>query len=251
MTGSHYFLCHASFFLSFIANHKAMKYLTAILFLFAGFGGWAQAGKKYEVKPGQKIFDVIPRDVVYNYQEFTAGIVFLRDGTFGRARLNYNSIFGEMQFIDPKGDTLSLADEKNISAIFVNKDTFYYEDGCIELLTNYGEIKLAAKRIFSFSDRKKAGGLNQSGSGEIETFTTFSSRQSFKDLTITETLTFTERIVYYFGDGYNHFMLASKKNLLKMFGQHNNKISEYFSLNKVNFKNEEDLKKLCSFLSTL
>jgi hypothetical protein len=245
------FLSHPGFFLSFVVIYKAMKYLMAILFFLLCFEGWGQAGKKYQVNPGQKIFDVIPRDEVYKYPEFTEGVVYLRGGTFGRARLNYNSLFGEMQFIDPKGDTLSLADEKNISRIFVNKDTFYYEDGCIELLTNYGKIKLAAKRIFSFSDRKKAGGLNQSGSGEIETFTTFSSRQSFKDLTITETLTFTKRIVYYFGDEYNHFILASKKSLLKMFGEHNNQISEYLNQNKINFKSEEDLKKLCSFLKTL
>ena len=228
-----------------------MKSLLMVFFLCSYFNVWAQNGKKFEVKPGEKIYDVIPRNEIYKYAEFMDGVVHLRDGTFGVAKLNYNSLFGEMQFIDPKGDTLSLSDEKNISVISIKEDTFYYEDGCIELVANYGEVKLAAKRIFSFSNRTKSGGLNQSGSGEIETYTTFSSRQSFKDITITETLTFSERVIYYFGDHYNHFMAASKKNLFKMYGEHKNKISKYLDENKVNFRDGEDMKDLCSFLQKL
>ena len=203
------------------------------------------------MNPGEKILDVIPRNEIYKYPEFKDGIVYLKDGTFGNGKLNYNSLLGEMQFIDPKGDTLSLADEKNISLISINKDTFYYGEGCNELIANYGKLKLAAKKILSLSNRKKAGGLNQSGSGEIETFTTFSSKQSFKDLTITETLTFSERVIYYFGDHYNHFMIAGKKSLYKMYGEKNTKISEYLDQHKINFRDEDDLKKLCSFLQKL
>lgn len=228
-----------------------MRSLLIVFVLCSCFNVWAQTGKKFEVKPGEKIFDVIPRNEIYKYAEFMAGVVLLRDGTFGVAKLNYNSFFGEMQFIDPKGDTLSLSDEKNISLISIKKDTFYYDGGFIELLANYGKVKFAAKRIFSFSNRTKSGGLNQSGSGEIETYTTFSSRQSFKDITITETLTFSERIIYYFGDQYNHFMPASKKNLFKIYGEHNTRLSKYLDENKINFKDEEDMKMLCSFLQEL
>ena len=228
-----------------------MRSLLIVFVLCSCFNVGAQTGKKFEVKPGEKIFDVIPRNEIYKYAEFMNGVVLLRDGTFGVAKLNYNSLFGEMQFIDPKGDTLSLSDEKNISLISIKKDTFYYEDGCIELLANYENVKLAAKRIFSFSNRTKSGGLNQSGSGEIETYTTYSSRQSFKDLTITETLTFSERIIYYFGDRYNHFMPASKKNLSKMFGKHKTRLSKYLDENKIDFKDKEDMKMLCAFLQEL
>ena len=228
-----------------------MRCLLIVFILSSCFNMWAQSGKKFEVKPGEKILDVIPQNEIYKYAKFMDGIVLLRSGAFGVARLNYNSLFGEMQFIDPRGDTLSLSDEKNISLISIKKDTFYYEDGCIELLANYGDVKLAAKRIFSFSNRTKSGGLNQSGSGEIETYTTFRSSQSFKDITITETLTFSERIIYYFGDRYNHFVAASKKNLFKIYGEHKNRLSKYLDENKINFKDKEDMKMLCSFLQEL
>ena len=228
-----------------------MKYLVTVFVFCIYFDLPAQTGKKYQVNPGEKIYDVIPKNDIYKYPEFTDGVVLLRNGTFGNGRLNYNSLLGEMQFIDPKGDTLSLADEKNISLITIKKDTFYYVDGCTELMANYGEIKLAARRVFSFSNRTKAGGLNQSGSGEIETYTTYSSKQSYKDITITETLTFSEHVFYYFGDRYNHFKVASKKNLFMIYGKKDTEISKYLDQNPVNFRNEENLKKLCSFLQTL
>jgi hypothetical protein len=228
-----------------------MRKLLTILILCLCFKSWSQSKKKYIVNPGQKISDAIPKNEIYKYTAFTDGLVNLKDGGFGRAMLNYNSLFGEMQFIDPKGDTLSLTDEKNIAMIAVRTDTFYYDYGCIEQLGNYGQVKLGVKRILSLSDRKKSGGLNQSGSGEIETFTTYSSQRSYRDLVITETLTFTERLVYYLGDRFNHFALAGKKSVLKIYGEYKDKVSAYLDENKTNFRNEEDLKKLCSFLQTL
>ena len=59
----------------------------------------------------------------------------LRNGTAANVKLNYNSVFGEIQYIDPKnGDTLSLAVEKDIRFIAVEKDTFYFDEGWMELI---------------------------------------------------------------------------------------------------------------------
>jgi hypothetical protein len=38
----------------------------------------------------------------------------IKNGSAAHVKLNYNSLFGEIKFIDPKkGDTISLAEEKN------------------------------------------------------------------------------------------------------------------------------------------
>src|SRR5258705_3143099 len=90
----------------------------------------AQSRKSFSVNPGKKIVEEIPITDIYRYAEFKMGEVSLKNGTAANVKLNYNSVFGEMQYIDPKnGDTLSLAEEKNIKFIAVEKDTFYFDEG--------------------------------------------------------------------------------------------------------------------------
>jgi len=229
-----------------------MNYLIIFFsFCFFNLNLYAQSKKLYKVNPGEKVIEVIPKKDIYKYPEFRQGTVLLRDGTYGVARLNYNSLFGEMQFIDPKADTLSLADEKNIASIAVSKDTFYYDNGYLELIADYNKIKLAGKRLIDFSNRQKIGALDIAGAGEIETYTTMSSRESLKDLIAKEVLTFSEHMIYYFGDRFNHFMLANKKNVLKICAKEQGKISKYLDNNPVNFNNENDLKRLGIFLQGL
>ena len=211
----------------------------------------AQNKKTYKVNPGEKVYDVIPKNDMYKYPEFRQAIVLLKDGTYGSAKVNYNSLFAEMQFIDPKGDTLSLADENNIISIAVKKDTFYYDNGYMELMAGYNKVKLARRRLIDFSNREKIGALDIANAGEIETYTTVSSRTYMKDLIAKEVLTFSERTIYFFGDRFNHFFLANKKNLLKMYAKQQTKISDYLKTNPVNFTDENDLERLVIFLQAL
>ena len=70
--------------------------------------------------------EAIPVNEIYLNAEFRMGTVALRNGTSANVKVSYNSVFGEMQFIDPKkGDTISLAEEKNIKFVAIEIDTFY------------------------------------------------------------------------------------------------------------------------------
>ena len=44
-----------------------------------------------------------------------------RNGVSGAGQLNYNRLLGEMQFIDPKGDTMALADEQNVAHVTIGQ----------------------------------------------------------------------------------------------------------------------------------
>src|SRR5262245_23963678 len=81
----------------------------------------AQKRAKYTINPGEKIIEKLPRNEVYTYPEFTSGKVYLKNNTVSLVRLNYNSLYAEMQFINPKGDTLSVSDEKLIRLIIIDK----------------------------------------------------------------------------------------------------------------------------------
>ncbi|HEV8273336.1 MAG TPA: hypothetical protein VGQ04_18610 [Chitinophagaceae bacterium] len=212
----------------------------------------AQSRKSFSVNPGKKIVEEIPITDIYRYAEFKMGEVSLKNGTAANVKLNYNSVFGEMQYIDPKnGDTLSLAEEKNIKFIAVEKDTFYFDEGWLELIGGTSTVRIAKKKLLEITNREKIGAMEVAGFGAIETYNKYTGSQHMKDLVAKEKLTFTEHVSYYFGDRFNHYSRANRKGLLKLYGDSSEKIDKWISENKIDLSNEDDLKKLSVYLQSL
>jgi len=223
--------------------------LTGCLFIHPAA---AQTLKKYKVNPGQKISEAIPKNEIYSYPEFIPGKVYLRNNTVSLVKLNYNSLLAEMQFIDPKGDTLSLADVKMISFITINTDTFFYDNAYLKMIANEGKVKLANNQFIEMTNREKVGEFGQIGRGSIQTYDKVSTAQSPPtDLVANEILTMAKKNVYYIGDEYNTFKVASKKNVLVMYEKHENEVKAYLKENKVDFNNEKDLRQLLVFLKKI
>jgi len=228
------------------------KFLFLLFILLYSFSISAQSRKSFSVGPGKKIAEEIPITEIYKYAEFKMGEVSLKNGTAANVKLNYNSVFGEMQYIDPKnGDTLSLALEKNIRFIAVEKDTFYFDEGWLELIGGTPTVRIAKKKLLEITNREKIGAMGVPGFGAIETYSKFTGSQHMKDLVAMENLTFTEHISYYFGDRFNHFAHANKKGLYKIYGDAHERIDKWISENKIDLSNEDDLKKLSVYLQTL
>ena len=86
------------------------KFLFLLLYSSCSFSISAQSRKSFSVGPGKKLsrkFQLLKSINTLNLKWEKSS---LRNGTAANVKLNYNSVFGEMQYIDPKnGDTLSLA----------------------------------------------------------------------------------------------------------------------------------------------
>ena len=230
-----------------------MKKLLFLAFILAcGFCIAAQSRKSFSVNPGKKIVEEIPITEIYKYTEFKMGEVSFKNGTAADVKLNYNSVFGEIQYVDPKnGDTLSLAEEKNVRFIAVEKDTFYFDDGWLELIGGTSTVRIAKKKLLEITNREKVGAMGVPGFAAIETYNKFTGSQHMKDLVAMEKLTFTEHVSYYFGDRFNHYSRANRKGLLKLYGDSSEKIDKWISENKIDLSNEDDLKKLSVYLQSL
>ena len=210
---------------------------------------FAQAKKTYNVNPGQKLVEAIPE--LYRYPEFKTGTVSLRNGTVAIVKLNHHSIYSEIQYIDPqRGDTISLAQEKNIRFVAVEKDTFYFDETWLEQITNNGTAKLAKRRLLELTNKEKLGAMD-SPSFATETYSKYTGSQQSRDLVAKERLTYTEKITYYFGNRFSVFEKASKKSLLNLYRSEEKKIEKWLSENKTDFANEEDLKRLFDYLQNL
>ena len=228
------------------------KYLIPFAFFLSSISLSGQAKKTFKVEPGEKIVVAIPVSEIYTNAEFRMGTVALKNGTSANVKLSYNSVFGEMQFIDPKkGDTISLAEEKNIRFVAIEKDTFYFDEAWLQVIDSDSTVKIGKKKLLEMTNKEKLGAMEVPGFGAIETYTKFTGSQHMKDIVAKERLTFTEHNSYYFGDRFNHFSKANKKNLLNLYRNHDKEIEDWLKATEIDFSNEKDLKRLFNFLRAL
>jgi hypothetical protein len=233
-----------------------MKALLLLLFILIGYCGLSAQDSIVTIKAGNKVRDVLtPADIFY-YPQFTSGKVFFRDGRKAMAMMNFTRLYDEMLFINPKGDTLAVADEKTIKFIIVDQDTFYYDEGYVRIIVDYGDVKLAEKQIWVVADTRKIGTHNKSTSTvAITPLSNYSddgiARAKSYDLLINEDMVIRKETQYYFGDQNNHFVRAGKKKLLLLFPKEQLSLENYLKENKVNFDKKDDLKKLAQFLGQL
>ena len=230
-----------------------MKTLLLLSFaLVYGTGLFAQKRTLVIVKEGRNIMDVLSAAEVFYYPQFTYGKVFARDGTGKEAKLNYNRLVDEMHFIGLKGDTLALADEKNIKNVVIGNDTFYYDGGYVRLLSAGKLMKLVVKEIWVISETRQRGAYNSTNNSvSITSFTSYNQGGRLYDLTVNADVVLKKTEHFYLGDNYDHFVLAGKKNLWPLFPKEQSRIEKYLKENKISFTDKDDLVNLVQFLEPL
>ena len=204
------------------------------------------------IKAGTSFNESVSITDLYEYPQFVYGKVFFRPGDSSAGRLNYNRFLDEMQFIDFKGDTLNIAYPGTIKFIRISNDLFYYDNGYVKLIKDNNTIKLAAKQTLRESGKNKIGAYNMASSASsIDSYSSLVINNKNYNLSPREDIILTKKTEYYFGDKYNHFVLANKKNILRLYSKQEGTVTAYLKENNVDFKNREDLEKLFQFLTNL
>jgi len=204
------------------------------------------------LKAGMSINESLSIKNLYEYSQFIYGKVFFKPGDSSSGRLNYNRLLDQMQFIDFKGDTLNIADPGTIKSIRINNDLFYYDEGYVKLIKDSNTIKLAAKQTLRVVNKEKTGAYNMpSSTSAIDSYGSYMSEGKMYKLVPREDIVLKKQTQYYFGDKFNHFILANKKNLLRLYSKQNVSLNAYLKENNVDFTSQEDLEKLLQYLANL
>ena len=204
------------------------------------------------IKAGTRFNESVSMTDLFQYPQFVYSKVFSKSGDSTVAKLNYNKLFDEMQFIDFKGDTLSIANAAMLRLIRINDDVFYYDDGYVKLIKDTNGIKLAAKQTLRVSGRTKIGAYDMANpTSAIDSYGTLVDQRGIYKLVPREDITLAKKTEYYFGDKYNQFVWATKKNLLQQFSKQSRILNAYLKENNVNLNSIEDLEKLLRFLASL
>lgn len=228
-----------------------MKKLIFILSLFVAMDVFAQDTMTIFIPADRLVSEVLTPKKIYKYPEFLPGKIFFRDGNFANEKFNYNYLNGEIEFIQK--DTLAIAKQQmfNIKMMVVDKDTFFYDKGYLQQVVQTPAGKLLKKQMLVVFKREKIGAYDQpTATSAIESYGSFSDAYgSFNpNLRVRENITLVLRTDYYFGDRFNVFLFANKKNLLKTYPNKKEKINQYLKQHEVDFKNGEKLKDLLESL---
>lgn len=209
----------------------------------------AQGPETYTIKPGEKVYDIIPLKEIYHNPAFVQGSVIFKDGRVAGSRLNYNKLIAAIQFIDAKGDTLSLDEEYTIKYVVLNKDTFCFDKGYIQLRIQNPLVRVGKIEYFQeFEQKQGTYGMASNTSSAINAATIVDKR-AFNFNTDHELL-LVKKAQYFFGNA-NEFLPAEKRNVVKLFPKRKKEIIKYLDNTPTNFNNENDLIKLAAFLLVL
>ncbi len=227
----------------------------AFLLLVCGEMVQAQASQSFKVKDGEAVADAIPATALYRYPTFQEGQVVYMNGKFSAATFNFNYLLGEVQFINTKGDTLTIAGEPTLVSVLIGESTFIYNTnvGYAEVVEASNTLKLGKRQKLEMAGTQKAGAYNQSTrTSSIENKNTYlgSNGQRFS-LAAKGDVLFSEKVLYFLIDQNNTFYKANKANVLTLFPSHKKAINGYLKAHAIDLNEEEDLKKLLQFCSTL
>ena len=227
-----------------------MRVVCCIFSILLGVAATAQRLKTYTVPAGVEVKEVVPANEIYQFSQFVQGLVIFKDGTSAPGRLNYNRLIAEIQFIDPKGDTLSLANEQMIRTAIIGTDTFYYNDGYVRQLAGGSRVKIGERIAFKeYIQKPGAYGLS-SATTATNNLSVLLNRRSV-DLNVSQELVLVKNINYLIGDKFNAFVVADRKAILKMFPDKRSAIEDFIEKNKISFTKPDHMVQLGKFLDTL
>jgi hypothetical protein len=236
-----------------LSREQVKKELRKFLFLLLCFWSTNDISFSQEVSfvvpAGSRINDAIPAKHLYQYPDFISGKVFFRDGSVSEAPMNYNRLTDEMLFISQSGDTLAIDNEPIIRVLVINKDSFFFDNGYIMLLSSHEGLRLGVKHTLKITEKRKTSGYDmESTASSISSYRSFTDGMRMYELKVKEDAIIAEHSLYYFGDRFNHFELATQKKLLELFPDCQAAIRKFCRKNAVDYGNQNSLSELMSFV---
>jgi len=189
----------------------------------------------------------------YLFPQFQNARVVLQGRTL-IAKMNYNALTGDMEFMNENGTILALSE--HVDAIVLGNRLFKYSPkGYIEVLAYDSNSELLVRTKYAISDRRKRGAYGTlSSTSSIESLSSLDAILPISpDLTLNtqridlvpdEEVTYKKVETFYiFSKG--KYLIANKSNFAKEFGKQ--KIDNFLKSDTIDFMNREDVKRLFTY----
>nr|WKN37890.1 hypothetical protein K4G66_04105 [Tunicatimonas sp. TK19036] len=221
------------------------KYVALIPWL-AGSLAQAQNTKLLKAPFGKDVMHLVPEGEQYRYSGFRPGKVHFVSGATSSATLNYNLLNQEMQFINPVGDTLSIAQEKALDLIKIGEQQFYYRPtiGYLEVLAEVPLLTLAVHQLIE---------VTEDGRSSILLADPVSKKQNSQSTADqrTRNLKLSKKNVYFIMDKNKRFHPAQRTTFYRIFPEHKTSIRNYIQEHHIRFDQPEALTEMITYCSQL
>lgn len=210
----------------------------------------AQKAESITVKAGRSVRDYFPVEERYRYPEFLPGKAVFKNGIFSEASFNYNLLNDEIEFLK-SNDTLSVINKKDITYIVIETDTFLYDNGFVEIISD-GPVKVGMKKHFKLNEIEKTDSYGTSSHGSArESYNSLPADGNYYKLKASNDMVFQKTTEYYIAKSYRDFVPYRRNYVTKLFPEKSEEIKKYLKSNKINFDSENDLLKLAGYLKSL
>jgi len=218
------------------------------LVLFLSLAATAQVTEKITVKAGEDLSSALSIHGLYKFPGFIYGTVLFRDGTNTKAKMNFNVFLNEIVFIDNKNDTMAIGNPELIDSIKLDSNVFYYQKGYFFIIEDYGDEKLVMQEKISFENVKVgAYGLPSRGAS-IDTYGSVATNyNTIHQLILNEDVIIKKETQYLLTYKKYRSAKANTAGFFTAFPEIKKELQRFAETNNINFKKEEDLKKLFLF----
>ncbi|MDR3367222.1 MAG: hypothetical protein LBO71_09705 [Prevotellaceae bacterium] len=194
------------------------KTLLSALFLYSACAA-LPAQKREAVQLSDRYNDVtqiMSGETQFLLPQFTAGMVMFKSGERASAKLNYNMLLEQMQFIGDDSSVMAIANLDEVQHVSIGKRFFIkHKSAFIEVLVD-GEVQLGVSRKLRIVDHRKDAGYGGATSlMKVESVSTMDGAPA-DHLTGTEKLIYEESRTYYLIKSFKP-KVANKKAFIKAF----------------------------------
>jgi hypothetical protein len=224
--------------------------IAATLFLVLSGFLLAQKGEPYRVLSGKKPEECIPFAERYRYPNFNTGTVFFTLGGKTDAKLNYNILTGQMDYLQGK-DTMEISNAPDIKQIIIGTDVFVLDKGYLEVFYN-GKVAVGIKQYFNLMDVRKKDFYGDMGAGAAsQSAGSLHSDGKYYKLVVNQDRLFQKITEYFLSTATSGFVPFTRKKVMKAFPNNKQAIEVYLGSNQVNFNSKDDLLRFAAFLESI
>lgn len=220
----------------------------SMFFLTASIGIAQGISKKYLLPRFSYASSIIPLNERFQFENFRQGFVNKRTGGQSEAKLNYSYLYGDILFIGPSADTLSIMDANLVKTVSIGDNIYTYDPkyGFVEITAEYDGVKVGRKSQLVLIDYDTRGSYSKLGSPVSRPY-----ENSFvkmpggnADINSLANLQLSPRSLYFFIDRNGRSHIAERASLLKIYARSKRKVVAYLNTRDVDYENENDLRKV-------
>ena len=222
-----------------------MKQIAFSLILSLLTSIYVSGQERVTVRPGEDLSEVLSSGR-YLFSQFEDARIILKNGTTHNAKMNYNALSGQMEFIDLDGDTLVIRNQPKIVAFGPRLFKHVPSLGYAEILsTNNHQIELLVHRKFNAGGRKKMGAYGISSElSVVDSFQPNDIERGRTGYSSGEEISYTKKNTFFiYAD--KKYRRANKATFIKIFGK--DQLDQYLIEYPVDFNKQEDILRFFAF----